>query len=252
MGGEGKTCFIACLAVAAVVNILAFFHARAMIHWADETAQTRPPENLTWAERAGVLTTGVKIPRPFNSRTPDSLGLQYYTHLIPNGQEQELEAWFIPADQAMVLYGQSMGGAAILRAIKRFGVSPDGLVIESVFDRLVTTVQSRFRSMNLPPTPFAQLLVFWGGATAGFDGFKHNPVEYAAAVQCPSLVLHGGQDPRVSTDEAKLVYGELGGWKRFLEIESAGHNAVVAVSPEEWKRELVLLVEQIPVGRRLN
>ena len=92
-----------------------------------------------------------------------------------------------------VLYGASMGAAACLRAIHTLGLKPDALVMECPFDRMLTTVRSRFRAMRVPSWPFAELLVFWGGRQGSFDAFAHNPVDYARAVTCPVLLMHGGR-----------------------------------------------------------
>src|SRR4051794_26771184 len=43
------------------------------------------------------------------------------------------------APRTLVLYGQSMGSTAILRAVAHDGVAPDALILECPFDRLLTT-----------------------------------------------------------------------------------------------------------------
>jgi hypothetical protein len=40
--------------------------------------------------------------------------------------------------------------AAILRAVSAHELSPDALILECPFDRLLTTVQNRFAAMRLP------------------------------------------------------------------------------------------------------
>lgn len=140
-------------------------------------------------------------------------------------------------DQPFVLYGQSMGSAAILRAIFAKGVRPAAVVIECPFDRLIATVGNRFSAMGLPAFPFAQLLVFWGGVQHGFNGFKHNPAEYAKGVECPVLVLHGENDTRVSRAQLESVFNNLGGEKR-LKFFPAGHEACLASDPPQWKRSV--------------
>jgi pimeloyl-ACP methyl ester carboxylesterase len=97
----------------------------------------------------------------------------------------------------IVLYGFSMGGAAVLGAIAIQGVRPDAIVLEATFDSLLNTAKNRFRTMGLPATPLAELLLFWGGIQWGFDPFSHKPVDYARSVVCPSLILHGETDARV-------------------------------------------------------
>ena len=96
------------------------------------------------------------------------------------------EKW--PESQIM-LYGQSMGAVAIMRAIAAHGAKPDAVVIESIYDKIMSTVKNRFSSMGVPSVPLAELLVMWGGWHAGFNAFKHNPVEYASSVSSPTLVL---------------------------------------------------------------
>jgi pimeloyl-ACP methyl ester carboxylesterase len=111
----------------------------------------------------------------------------------------------------VVLFGRSMGSVAILRAIAREGVKPAAIIIECPFDRLLGTVEHRFAAMGLPSFPCAQLLVFWGGVQHGMNGFAHNPVEYAARVDCPALLLHGEADARVSVAEAQSLCSALTG-----------------------------------------
>jgi len=108
----------------------------------------------------------------------------------------------------LILYGQSMGAAAVLRAVHNCGARPDAIIVEAVFDKMLNTVGHRFGAMGLPAFPGAQLLVFWGGIQAGFNGFAHNPVDYAAGVRCPILFLHGDDDPRARLEEARRVWGK--------------------------------------------
>lgn len=134
------------------------------------------------------------------------------------------------------LYGVSMGAAACLRAVHALGVKPDALIMECPFDRMLTTVRSRFRSMRVPAWPFAELLVFWGGQQGGFDAFTHNPADYAGSVQCPALLLHGERDPRVAVAEVENILGRLRGPKTLKVFPGLGHQSYVEATPEEWRR----------------
>jgi alpha-beta hydrolase superfamily lysophospholipase/predicted outer membrane lipoprotein len=136
----------------------------------------------------------------------------------------------------VILYGESMGAAAILRAVHDCGVKPDAIILEAVFDNLLNTVRHRFELMGVPSFPGAELLVFWGGWQAGFNGFAHNPVRYAADVRCPILFLHGAADPRARVEEARRVFAAVPGEKTFKEFPRIGHEASVVRFPEEWKK----------------
>lgn len=141
-------------------------------------------------------------------------------------------------DRPIVLFGRSMGSAAILRAIALKGVSPGGIIIECPFDRLLGTVEHRFTAMRLPSFPCAPLLVFWGGVQHGMNGFSHNPVEYAADVRCPVLLMHGDQDRRVSVDEVQAVYAALASEKQLEIFPKTGHESCYITRPDLWERHV--------------
>lgn len=153
----------------------------------------------------------------------------------------------LAGDGPCILYGQSMGSAAILRAIAVGGLQPDAVIIECPFDRLVSTVGNRFTAMGLPPWPGAPLLVFWGGVQCGFNGFDHNPADYARDVRCPVLLLHGSADPRVTPEQVQTVFDNLGGEKRFELLAGAGHQPYLDTHPERWKAVVRSFLEQQPM-----
>ncbi len=140
--------------------------------------------------------------------------------------------------QRILLYGQSMGGAAVLRAIAELGVEPDAVVLESTFDRFFSTVASRFHRMRLPATPLAHLLVFWGGVSLGADAFAHNPVDYARSVRCPALILQGDRDPNVSLEQARSIQASTAGWNRFSVYTKTGHQDVRSADAGQWDADL--------------
>ncbi|HJX51609.1 MAG TPA: alpha/beta fold hydrolase [Polyangia bacterium] len=137
-------------------------------------------------------------------------------------------------EPAPVLYGFSMGAAAVLRAVAFEGVKPRATIAEASFDRMLTTVQRRFHMMHLPSWPMANLLLFWGGLQNGFDGFAHNPVDYAARIDCPTLVLQGALDALVTTREAQAIHAALRGYKVLHVFPDVGHEASLGASPEDW------------------
>jgi pimeloyl-ACP methyl ester carboxylesterase len=134
----------------------------------------------------------------------------------------------------VVLYGQSMGGVAILRAVHQGCPKPDGIIVEAVFDTMLNTVRHRFQSMGVPSFPSAELLVFWGGVQTGFNAFTHNPVIYAKSLTCPVLFMHGTDDPRARIEEGRRVFDAVPGIKQFKEFPAIGHESYVSRYPAEW------------------
>lgn len=141
-------------------------------------------------------------------------------------------------ERRLVAYGVSMGGAAILRAVAVLGARPDGIVVESTFDRLLSTVEDRFHRMGLPAFPAAQVLVFWGSVRLGVNAFAHDPVRYAASVSCPTLVLQGSLDPNVGMDGARAIHARLTGWKQLSEYVRIGHQDIRTTDRERWRRDV--------------
>ena len=308
----------------ALLNLLAYRHARAMLFFADDGVRTAPPEQLSAPRRAWTLLRGVRIPRPESARRPEYVDLNCVDFSIPvPGEDVTLGAWYcghrgdggsplvllfhgyaeeksslleeaaalhgnhfasvllvdfrgsggsseayttVGVDEArdvvaavdfarselakegdpLILFGRSMGAAAILRAVSEHDVRADSYVLESVFDDLLSTVRNRFGAMGLPSFPAAELLVFWGGRQAGFDGFAHRPVAYAARVDAPLLLLHGAEDPRATVEQARAVAEAADGVADSSETRGpgsetslhvfpgAGHEPLLSVDPDAW------------------
>jgi uncharacterized protein len=144
----------------------------------------------------------------------------------------------------LILYGQSMGTAAILRSISKQNVRPDAIILESVFDRMLTTVRNRFDVMTLPSFPTAELLLFWGSVQSGFSGNEHNPAEYALACDCPALILHGALDRNTTLENAQAVVNNLAGQKEIITFSQAGHVSLYHADPAQWKAVVTQFIEQ--------
>ena len=110
---------------------------------------------------------------------------------------------------------------------------------------MLNTVENRFQVMGLPGFPLANILVFWGGVSAGFNAFNHNPSVYARQVVIPTLVLHGENDSRVTTNQAKNLFASMAGWKHFSSFPHGGHGALFEADPEQWKQACVELINQV-------
>lgn len=135
----------------------------------------------------------------------------------------------------VILYGKSMGSASILCACERKGIKPDALIMECPFDRMLSTAANRFASMGLSAFPFAHLLIFWGGAQHGFWAFSHNPVAYARSANTPTLLMAGLKDNRVTERQARSIYDNLAGPKRFVVFPEAGHTSFLGSDKEKWR-----------------
>lgn len=305
----------------AALNVIAYRHAYAMMHFTTEGGRTRPPERLGQWAKLKVLLSGVTIPRPTCDLSASAVdpGCQPLIIDAPGGihlagwycgrgrdtplvilfhgyssektslveeskaflalgasvlmvdfrgsggsseayttigvrEAEDVVAVFRYAERSLphvrrFLFGQSMGAVAILRAVSHHGIAPDGVLLEAVFDTLLNTVRNRFTSMRVPAFPCAQLLVFWGGLQWHFDGFQHNPVEYAKALRCPALFMHGADDPRATLEEGRRVFDAVPpGGKVFQSFPNCGHHSYVTTQPVEWTGAVKRFIETVMIA----
>lgn len=134
-----------------------------------------------------------------------------------------------------ILYGTSMGAAAVLKAVGQGGVPAAKIVVEAPFDRMVTAVGRRLSGRHLPAWPLASLLVGWGSYLQGFDGFRHDPVEYARGVKAPSLLLYGDLDENIRPAETDEIFRNLAGPRTLHVFRGVAHRHFADERPDEWR-----------------
>jgi uncharacterized protein len=141
-------------------------------------------------------------------------------------------------EQNLYIFGTSMGSVATMKAISDFDIKPKGIIIECPFGSMYQTVCARFKTLNAPTWPMAGLLVFWGGVQNGFWAFGHNPIDYARRINCPTLLLYGAKDEKVSKDEIKQIFNNLGGYKELKIYQEAGHENYLTKYKTEWSQHI--------------
>lgn len=142
-----------------------------------------------------------------------------------------------PEDE-LILFGCSMGAAAIMKAAEDNVLPVDKLIIECPFGSLLTTTRTRFEAMGFPAFPFAELLLFYGGLHTGFNPFKHNPTDYAEQITIPTLLLYGAKDQRVSRQEIDQIYANLAGEKELVVFPNSGHEIYLNDHRADWNRSV--------------
>lgn len=141
-------------------------------------------------------------------------------------------------EKNIYLFGTSLGAVAILKSIHDYKIYPKAIIIECPFGSMYQTVCARFKIMKIPSFPMATLLVFWGGLQNGFWGFGHNPTMYAKSINCPTLLLYGEKDEKVSRQEIDNIYANLS-YKKVLKTYSlAGHEDYWIKYKKEWIKDV--------------
>jgi len=145
-------------------------------------------------------------------------------------------------EKNIFLFGTSMGSVAIMKAISDFDITPKGIIIECPFGSLYQTVCARFKTMNAPTFPMAGLLVFWGGVQNGFWAFGHNPTKYAKKITCPTLLMYGQQDEKVSKAEIDEIFANLDGQKELKIYKNAGHENYLNKYKDNWTKDITQFI----------
>ena len=151
----------------------------------------------------------------------------------------------LQSDNPIILYGLSMGSAAILRAVARHNIQPDGIILELPFVSLLDSVKTRLKSYSLPPSPMAELMVFWGGIQHGFNGFAHKPIEDAEVVQCPVLILAGESDRSIALDKVQRLFENFDSDKSLVIFPQAGHELLARKNPQLWQQSVKNFIQNI-------
>jgi dipeptidyl aminopeptidase/acylaminoacyl peptidase len=301
-----------------MLNVLAYNHARDMMHYAPDGTHTGEPEQLPLWTKVQVLLVGVNIPRPSRQLSPSVLAPGCRTLSVNGTDNITLATWYCDQGKgtplvilfhgyatdktsllreartfialglsvllvdfrgsggssesyttagfregddvaavvrytnenlsqghtSTILFGHSMGAAAILRAVHEHSVTPDAVILEAVFDTMLNTVRNRFAALGVPSFPSAELLIVWGGWQAGFCGFAHNPVDYATSVRSPALFMHGTGDSRATIAQGRKVFEAVRGTREFVQFEAVGHEAYAAKYPREWQTAVLEVIKK--------
>lgn len=150
------------------------------------------------------------------------------------------------SNKPVVLFGTSMGAAAIMKAVADSSLAADALILECPFGTMQETVEARFRSMHAPVFPMARLLVFWGGVQNGFNAFAHNPASYASKVNIPTLLMYGEKDRSVSRSETDRIFTALGGAKKLVLYPEAGHENYLNKYKALWTSQIEDFLDSLP------
>lgn len=155
-----------------------------------------------------------------------------YEHLVKTGERN------------IVLFGTSMGAVAVLKAVHDDHIRPRALVLECPFGSLYEAACARFNAVGVPGFPLAGFLIFWGGIQHGFPAFAHRPVEYAKAVDIPTLLFYGEQDDRVTRAEIDGIYGNLKGKKQLVTFPQAGHVNYLVAYRKAWRGSVARFLQR--------
>ncbi len=137
-------------------------------------------------------------------------------------------------EKNIVLWGISMGAAAVSKAISDYGLQPSKAILEMPFATIRQAAEGRVKMMGLPAQPLSSFVLFWGSVENGFWAFRMKPAEFAKKITIPTLLQWGRHDPRVMQEETDLIYKNLAGKKQLVVYESAAHESLCDKEHGKW------------------
>lgn len=143
----------------------------------------------------------------------------------------------VSPDQILLL-GESLGGgvaAALAARLAEENVQPGGLFLKTTFSSLVDTAG------NLYPWLPVSLLM-----TERFES-----TDNVTELTCPVTVLHGTDDRIVPFSLAEKLFAAVpetsasGVPKQFIELPGTGHNDVMYVAEDSYRRAVIAMLQNI-------
>lgn len=142
-------------------------------------------------------------------------------------------------ERNIFLYGNSMGAAAVTRAVAEYNLRPAGIILEMPFASLQSHLRARARAQGfrgIGEKPFGFLVTLWIGVERGFSGFNYKTTTYAKKVNCPVLMQWGALDRYVLRAETDKVYKAIGSSdKKLVVYEKAAHESLLQNEPAKWR-----------------
>ena len=147
----------------------------------------------------------------------------------------------------VALLGHSVGAAAALLAAARLR-RPAAVVALAAFRHPETIMRRYLAWRRIPYRPFGWLICRYVERVIGdrFDAIA--PTNTATRVRCPTLILHGADDPTTPPDDAEAIAAALPpGLGRLAILPDVGHDTVDRLD-EVMARVLDFLSEHLPAA----
>jgi alpha-beta hydrolase superfamily lysophospholipase len=161
------------------------------------------------------------------------------------------EKFGFPTEPCVIL-GQSMGGSVAIHAAALPDSPFRAMVIVSSFDKLDTVIRSQTESLLgtvLGGSVRAPADVVFGWKT-GVRISEINPVEKAAAITIPTMIVHGDTDKSVPTAAGRKLYAAFPETteKQWLSVPGAAHNNVLITDYPLYAAMGEWFLKHLPAG----
>jgi pimeloyl-ACP methyl ester carboxylesterase len=137
------------------------------------------------------------------------------------------------------IVGVSLGGAAALLG-ERGPLPADALVLEGVYPNIRDAIRNRVAAYLGPAAPAIEpVLSLQSIPRYGIPAATLSPQRAAAGFDGPAMVIGGGEDRYTPPAETRALFDVLPGPKSLWLVPGAGHDDIVGLSSDEYRRRLV-------------
>ncbi len=149
--------------------------------------------------------------------------------------------------EPVAVIGWSLGGAAALLASP---LDIDALVLEAVYPTIEQAVNDRVRMRLGPLSPLAaQLLLVQIKPRLGIGCAQLHPIDHAADVGCPLLIMAGSDDRHTPLAETQSLFNAAADPRQLLIFDGAAHEDLLAFAPERYQTAVLWMLDDA-MGRR--
>jgi fermentation-respiration switch protein FrsA (DUF1100 family) len=165
---------------------------------------------------------------------------------------EDLDAWYRylltrpDVDAARIgLLGNSYGGALVIQYAAQ-NPEVQAVVAHSAFSSLDDTVSTSVSFFaDLPPFPFAPLIVFWAEREAGFTASDIDTTRWVSAISPrPILIMQGGSDIVISPESGQRLYAAAGEPKELWFEPDLGHVMFDGARPGEFESRVTAFYDR--------
>ncbi len=171
-----------------------------------------------------------------------SWGKPSFDGAIADGKEALDVAWKLfkkEGYEKFIVYGQSLGGPILLKSLQKFkhAAEIDLLVLDSTF---VDYKKEAFdvlsgNAVTFLFSPLAFMLV----------SNTHSPRKDLAAINIPTLVIHGKKDRTVDFHHGEYIFNNLKTKKWFWPIEKGRHTDIFFNGKKEYRKKFVDFIDSL-------
>jgi len=144
------------------------------------------------------------------------------------------------SDEAVVLYGASMGATAVVLACAEDELPQNviGAIADSAYIGPYMQLTTMMRKRHVPVNPFLNIIDIFCMSKGRFTIRDCTTTNAAPYCQVPMLFIHGGADALVGSDDSRITHEQCASRSQLLIVPDAEHTRAF-ITDEELCRETI-------------